>query len=534
MNALVGTGALIRLIVRRDRFALLIWIVLPAFLAASVAAAFNQLYPTPQALQTFAAQVATSPVEVALLGPVFAPTLGGLIAWRWSIMGIVTLGLFSLFTVIRHTRTDEEAGRRELLGSTVVGRHAALSAALIVTFAANLLAALLVAAGLIGIGLPAAGSLALGLAVGGVGWMIASVAGLAAQLTESAGEAQGIAGAVLGLFYLLHVVGAAGENSGTGWLSWVSPVGWAAFIRAFAGERWWVLALLLGTAVLLVPIAFALAARRDIGAGLLPTQPGPAAASPRLRTPLALAWRLQRGILIAWIVVVIVYGTLLGSVAGIVTQQLADNPAMMQFFSRLGGGAQPSDVVFSLFFALSGLVIAVYAIQAALRLRSEEVELHAELLLSTAASRLRWVSSHLAFAAVGPAIVLAVFGLAGGLTYGLGSAQVGYELPRVLAASMAYLPALWVLVGLTAALFGLLPRFTSVSWAGLAGCVLIELGRELDLVSQPVLDISPFTHVPQVLMGQGSAMPLAWLVGVAVVLAAAGLVGFRRRDVGRV
>jgi hypothetical protein len=32
------------------------------------------------------------------------------------------VGLISLLTVIRHTRVEEETGRRELLGSAVVGR----------------------------------------------------------------------------------------------------------------------------------------------------------------------------------------------------------------------------------------------------------------------------------------------------------------------------------------------------------------------------------------------------------------------------
>ena len=32
--------------------------------------------------------------------------------------------LVSVLTVVRHTRTEEEAGRRELLGATVLGRYA--------------------------------------------------------------------------------------------------------------------------------------------------------------------------------------------------------------------------------------------------------------------------------------------------------------------------------------------------------------------------------------------------------------------------
>jgi ABC-2 type transport system permease protein len=534
MNSFAGTSALIRLILRRDRIALPIWIVMPALLAVGIASTFENLYPTAQARQAFAAQVASSPAETALLGPVYAPSLGGLVAWRWIVLGVVVLGLANLFTVVRHTRTNEEAGRRELLGSTVTGRHADLAAALIVTCVADVVAALLVAGGLIGSGLPAAGSLALGLAVAAAGWTIAAVAGVAAQLTESAGTAKGIAGATLGLLYLLRAIGAAGESSGLGWLSWLTPLGWAGEMRAFAGERWWTLALFAGVNALLIAVAGGLATRRDIGAGLLPSRLGPATASPGLRSPLALAWRLQRGMLLGWTAMFAVYGILFGFVANVVADQLLANPAMMDFFNRLGGGAQPSDVVFTLFFAAFGPVSAIYAIQATLRLRTEEVELRAEQVLATSASRRQWVASHLLVAALGSAIVLATFGLTGGLTYGASGAGLGHDLPRVLAAVVVYLPALWVLTGLTVALFGLLPRFVSVSWIVLVGCLLLELGRELQLVSQTLLDLSPFTHVPRVLLGQGAAAPLIGLVAAAALFAAAGLVGFCRRDVSRV
>jgi ABC-2 type transport system permease protein len=534
LGSFAGTSALIRLILRRDRLALPFWIALPALLAAGIASTFVSLYPTAQARQAFAAQVASSPAETALLGPVYAPTLGGLVAWRWIIPGVVVLGLANLFTVIRHTRTDEEAGRRELWGSTITGRHADLAAALIVTFVADLVAAILVAGGLIASGLPAAGSLALGLAVAAVGWTIAAVAGIAAQLTESAGTAKGIAGAALGLLYLLRAIGASGKSSGLGWLSWLSPVGWAGEVRAFAGERWWILALFAGASALLTAVAGTLATRRDIGAGLLPSRLGPATASPGLRSPLTLAWRLQRGMLLGWSAMFAVYGILFGFVASVVADQLLANPAMMEFFARLGSGAQPSDVVFTLFFGAFGPVSAIYAIQATLRLRAEEVELRAEQVLATSASRLQWAASHLLVVALGSALVLATFGLAAGLTYGASGAGVGYELPQVLAAAMVYLPALWVLIGLTVALFGLLPQLASVSWIVLVGCLLLELGRELQLVSQAVLDLSPFTHVPRLLLGQGSAAPLIGLVAAALLLTTAGLIGFGRRDVGRV
>ena len=62
-------------------------------------------------------------------------------------------------------------------------------------------------------------------------------------------------------------------------------------------------------------LAYALAARRDFAAGLLPDRPGPAAAAAGLRSPLALAWRLQRGSFFAWAAVFVVIGFVVGGLA---------------------------------------------------------------------------------------------------------------------------------------------------------------------------------------------------------------------------
>lgn len=443
-------------------------------------------------------------------------------------------GLVSLLTVIRHTRAEEEAGRRELLGATVVGRHAPLTAALAATFGANLALAALVAAGLAALGLPASGSIALGLSFAAAGWTFAAVAGVAAQLAGSVGSARGIALAILGLSPLLRVAGdAGGENGRLLWLSWLSPIGWAQRIRPFADERWWLFAFFVGAAVVLTAAAYALSSRRDMGAGILPPRLGPAAGSPRLRSPLALAWRLQLGGLLAWTVGFVLMGIMIGGVTQSISDILRDSPQIQALLARIGGQTVLIDTFFSAVMSIFAMVASAYAVQAAFRLRSEEEALRAETVLATSVSRLRWAASHLAFAAVGPAVLLAAAGLTTGLTYGLSAGDVGREVPRALAAAMVQLPAVWVLVGIAVALFGLLPRFAGLTWAALVAFLLLgQLGQILQL-SQWLLDISPFTHVPTVLVGEMSLAPLIRLLGVAAALTIAGLVGLRRRDVGR-
>ena len=532
MNGFTGTGALIRLILRRDRFLLLACVVLPALLAVTEAATFNHLYPTAALRQVIASEFASSPAEVALLGPIYAPTIGGLTAWRWSMFNALLVGLGSLLFVIRHTRTEEEAGQFELLGSTVVGHNAALSASMIVTLSADLVIGALVTCGLIGVGLPITGSVALGLSAAAIGWTFAAVAGVAAQLTESAGAAKGIAIVVLGLSYLLRAIGDMNEHGGMYWLSRLSPIGWMSLIRPFADERWWIFVLFISLVIVLTAAAFAISSRRDMGAGILRPRPGPAVASPRLRSPLALAWRLHRGTLLAWTAGFAVYGAMSGGFAKTASDQLAGNLQLKNLLAQMGGSSRLSDGFLTLFLTLFCQVAAIYAIMATLQMQSEETEGRLDPVLATPVSRLRWATSYVLLAAVGTAIVLAAFSLPAGLTYGLSIGNVVYELPRVLAAAMAYLPAIWVMAGIAVALYGLMPRFTFVSWGALLGIILIELLGKILQVNQSILNISPFTHVPKVLVGEVSVMPLIWLAVAAFALTVIGLIGLRRRSIG--
>jgi len=159
------------------------------------------------------------------------------------------------------------------------------------------------------------------------------------------------------------------------------------------------------------------------------------------------------------------------------------------------------------------------------------VEGRADPVLSAPVSRLHWAGSHLFVALATPAILLAVLGLSIGLAFGLGAGDIGGELPRLLARTMVVLPAVWVMAGIAMALYGLLPRFASaLTWAFFAAFLALEMGWELQQVSQAVFSISPFAHVHWAL--QVTAAPLIGLSTIAVVLSVAGLVGFQRRDVG--
>ncbi|MEV0152885.1 ABC transporter permease [Micromonospora sp. NPDC050686] len=527
MTTLTGTRHLARLILRRDRILLPLWVLVLAVLPMTYAASFFELFPTAAERAAYATGTGRNPSIVALLGPLYGESVGALTAQRGGFL-LAIVGMAALLTVVRHTRTEEEAGRRELLAGNVLGRYAGLTAALLVAYAASLLLGLLTAAGLVSAGLPAAGSLAYGLATALTGVVFATLGGLAAQLTESAGGARGIGIGVLGLAFALRLAGDAG---GREWLSWLSPLGWAPRVRPYEGDRWWVLALPVAASVLLAAVAYPLSVRRDLGAGLLPSRLGPATAGRGLSGSFGLAWRLHRGQILWWSVGFGLLGLILGGAAEAAGRSVEGNPRLEEILAQLGGASGLADAYLGATLGLTGMAAAGYGIQAALRMRTEETAGRAEPLLATGTHRSTWLLSHLLFALLGPAVVLLTTGLATGLAYGISIGDVPRELPRMLGAALAQLPAAWVLAGLAVLLFGLLPRLAPLAWAALAAVVLLgQLGPVLKL-DQWLLDLSPFAHTPQVLRPDWSATPLGVLAALALLLSLAGLAAFRRRDI---
>ncbi|WP_106181440.1 ABC transporter permease [Prauserella shujinwangii] len=528
---LAGTWQLVRLALRRDRIVLPIWVLVLGLMASAGAGAYETLYPTQAERESLTAVMANNPSVSLIYGPAYdLSTAGGFTAWRYGTLVATFLALACIFTMTRHTRQEEDTGRHELLASAVVGRYAALTASVIVAGLGSLATGLLITVSLMGAGLPAAGSVAFGASTALVGFVFIGIAAIAVQLAEYSRTANGIASAVLGAAFIVRAVGDASADGS--WLSWLSPIGWATRVRAFADERWWVLALLVAAAVVLTGAGYFLLPKRDVGMSLIPARPGPAAAAPGLRSPFALAWRLHRGALIGWTVGFALMGAMYGSLAAGIGDIIGDSEQSRQMFERLGGADALVDAFIGMTALMVAMIASLYAVQSTLRMRAEESAVRVEPLLATRVSRLGWAASHLVFPLLGTALLLAVAGFCTGLLHGLRVGDVGGQLPSVLGATMAQLPAVWVVAGLAVALFGFLPKAATAAWAVAAAFVLLSMFGPILQLNQAVLNVSPFQHVPNLPAAEFTATPLVWLTVLAVAFTGAGLAAFRRRDIG--
>ncbi|TCO45733.1 ABC-2 type transport system permease protein [Kribbella antiqua] len=530
MTDFAGTGTLVRLALRRDRVLIPLWIVVFVVMAAGSAQASIDLYPDVQSRVEAARTANASPALVSLYGRIFdESSLGAVSLFKLTAFGALLVALLAAILVVRHTRAEEENGRLELLSAGVLGRYAAVTAAFIVSAGTVVLLGLLTALSLMGVGLDTRGSLAFGLTWASAGLAFAGVGAVTAQLSEGARTANGFTAIILGVSYVLRAIGDA--KSDTGWVSWLSPIGWAQQIRPYAGDRFVVALLPLVLLVVTVLGALALIRRRDLGAGLVRPRPGPATASAALRSPLALAWRLHRGSLYGWGFAFLLLGFLVGNIAsnvdGFVTSESAK-----ELVQKLGGVDAITDAFLSTEMGVLGLLASAFGIQAALRLRSEETALRAEPLLATGVTRSRWLGSHVLMALFGTGVLVLLGGLGSGISSGASLGNMGRQLPRMLAAAAVQLPAIWLVTALVVILFGLAPKLVTAGWVLFGTFLLIgQFGAVFDL-PQSVMNLSPYGHTPRLPGGDFSASPVIWLTVIAAALTLASFTTFRRRDIG--
>ena len=535
MTPWTGTARLVRLAIRRDRYTLPAWIISLGVFVGATTAMFNSSLATPQDLFRETSLVANN-TGMRMIGLVSGPTVGGYLLHREYVSLAVLAALMSALAVARHTRQNEELGRSEMLGATVVGRYAALAAAVIVTVLANLALAVVIGVAMSTSGQPVWSSFLAGASVGAVGLVFTGVAAVACQLSSSSRGALGITGGVLAVSFLLSGVG---NMLGTvdprtlrissTWLVWLSPIGWGEQARPFAEDAWWPLLLALPLLGALLVLAVSLVSRRDVGRGLWAERRGQARAGRPLLSPLGLTLRMQRGVLVGWGVALLGFGLILGSLA----KQITESPsAAADYYSQMGRSDVLIDAYRGSMAQIAGMFVAIYVVQVLLRMRSEEASGTLESVLATGVTRTRWIIGHLVTALLGATLLATGFCLFLAVGAGLAMGDLGSQISDMAPAGVAQLPSILVMGAVVLVVVAVLPRWAvPISWSLLiVSFVLGPMFGPAFALPAWLANISPFTHAPLVPAVDLTAGSLIGLLAVSAALATAGLLAIRRRD----
>jgi ABC-2 type transport system permease protein len=523
-----GIRPLLKVALHQDLRNIAPWVVLISALSASSILAYKWIFPDPKDRAELAVTLAGNPALSVIFGAARDLTTPDQFnAWRAGQLGALFAGLMASLAVVRNSRADEDSGQAELIASGVIARTSRLAVAvLIATFASFALGVvcflLTIACG----GDPTA-TLILASTFTGSGLMFAGVAAIAAQLGSEARTASSIAIATLGACYVLR--GYLDSSSAPDWVTWMTPLGWLERARPGTDNNPAPVLLSLALAVTLVLVAFRLQSRRDFGQGLIAPRPGPAEAGVAGHV-WGLAFTLNRGALIAWLLALTGVGVVFGNLATSIGDIVADNPAMAQI---LASGAADSNGLTFAFIAtilqIVAIIAAVAGIQVVMRIHVEEVDYRVEPLLAGSLRRSTYLASNTAIAVLGATVALFLAGSALGLVAHARNDSIAFS--DVIRQALVTAPAVWTLIALAVAAVGAAPSTRLIAWlAVVATFGLTILGPTFKLPGW-ALDISPLRHVPNVTAAAPDWAGLAQLTVVVLLFLLIGFAGFRHRDI---
>ena len=496
------------------------------------AAAYRSTYPTTASRIGFARAFGSNASVRLFYGrPFQLLTVGGYTAWKAGGILVIIAGMWGVLAAVRALRAEEDAGRQELVLAGTLTRRAAYGAAVAAIAAGCLVIGLAMWLGLLAASLPAGESALLVLATMASAAVFAGVGAIACQLASTRRVALEIGSAALAAALVLRVV--ADTSSSLQWLGWLTPLGWSEQVRAFAGARPAALLPSLVVCTATLAAAGAIAARRDVGSGLLPSHDS---AAPRMRglsSASALALRGEAGSLAGWILGTGFFALIIGLVSPSVSKA-GISGTLQKHVKELASVSitKPAGYIglCFLFFVLSTSLFCCSQIAAA---RHEESEDRLETMFSLPVDRSRWLGGRLALA-LGGALVISI---AAGLCAWAGATAegAGVNLPSMLEAGLNCLPAALLFLSLAALAFALAPRASSgIAYGLVAVAFLWDLFGSLVSAPHWVVDLTPFQHiglVPAEPLRLGAA---AVMLGIAALASMAAVWAFSRRDlIGR-
>lgn len=521
-SMVAGLGLMTRFFLRRNWARLLVWLAVIVGMTAVVVAYYKDQFDSPAALAERAFLSGSAGMKT-VFGSVTSTGMGGAIwAEMWMFLAcMLAIGL--VFLVTRTNRADEEHGRSELLRSRPVSRTAALSSTTLILVILLILTAIGVACVFavydIGDGNTVwNSSLVMGASVSGVGLVGVGVALVANQVTTTSRQANALALIALGVFYAVRAVGDLKGNA----LVWASPIGWGQKMDPWGNNLWWPLALTVGLFLVCLIIAFVLQSRRDYGAGIIRSGNGPNRMPNWVTGEFALTVYLGCTGAVAWIVVLALWGMLLGATIDDM-KGLADQLAPLS-------GSNSLDSIIALWVRVTALIAAAMVATQLLNLRSDEETGIMEARLATPVSRWRVFAARLAFTAISTTIALALSGAIMGLIYGVTVSDMDW-VGKLAIASLAYLPSLAVIAGIALACYGWLPRLcTPITWAAIGLAWIIAIVGEMLKIPKTALDQLPFV-APDLPAANPDESTIIVTCAVALALILIGYLGYRRRGI---
>lgn len=524
-----GLGvAVLRHATRLVRRGAVIVMIVSAGMSAVVVQQHRRLFADAVDVASFEALAANPAIRILFGRPVALADPGGFTVWRTGTPLAFVVAVWAMLAVIRITRGDEEAGRWDLLlsGRYRLSRLIGLHTGVVAVFSVGV--GLAVAAAMVAAGAGLGGSVLYGAALALIGVGAAVWGALVGQLTADRRRAATLGAAGLGAALLARMIADGVEP--LAWLHWLTPFGLLGLAAPFAANRMAPLVVLAAAVVMLASAAALVGRGRDLHAGVIPIRDSYPPRTVLLRSLSRFAVRRSLGPALAWGTGVWLYFLVVGLLASSVTAFLAENQAFAELAAQAGFGSLSTvtGYVASL-FALLAIPLGLYGASRVTTAAGDEEARRLTVVFSAPVSRPRWYLAESAAAAAGTVLLAA--GAAAATWVGAAAADAEVSLNEALAGALNVLPVAWLSLGAALLALGWLPDATLLVGAiPAAGGFLLQVLAESLRWPGWIVWWSPYRHLHAVPYEGVDWAGATGMVLVAVILAAAGLVGFARRD----
>lgn len=524
-------GALFKLYLKRDWKKNIIWILGLGLFSGAYVPAFEEIGKGQGLLGMY--ETMKNPAMISMVGPTPVEraadyTLGAMYAHEMLLFCGLFAMILSALHVVSHTRKEEDHGLTELVRSFQVGRQANSLAVITEIVIINILLALFTSVVMISFGvdtISAQGSFLFGASVGMAGILGAAIALVMAQIMPTSSGATGTSLGIVGLLYIVR----AGTDVSNVDLSMVNPMGWTYLTYPFTENNWVPLIYAVAFCIITVIIAFALEGGRDMGAGYLPVREGRESAKKSLLSVPGLFFKLNKGVIISWMVTFVIMGAAYGSIYGDMQTFISSNEVMKQMFSLSGVSIEES-FTGTIMMVMIGMV-SILPIAIVNKLFAEEVRLHLSQIYATKVTRtkLYWTSVILAIIAGIVGILLASVGLGGTAISVMGDSSV-MNIGDFIAAGYNFLPSVLFYIGLAALALGFAPKLGKIIYVYLGySFALNYFGGILNLpdwFSKTAIQ----SWIPRMPVDKFDGTIFITITLISIVFMVFGYIGYSKRD----
>lgn len=539
LSRIYGFGSIYAKSIRDSRLAFLIAAGMLGGLSLAMGAAIPSVFPTAGSRLEIDKLIGGMPSQmVDFFGkPVGLGTFGGYLTWKYGLVFVLATSVWSILSLSGTLAGEASKGSLDVVATAPFGKRR-IALEKLAAHVTLLTLAMAFMAIMLTISSNTYGTAALGDQVS-----LTSSVGFALWLGFTALFFGGLAFALGPILGRGGSAGVAGIALALAWsvnglhldpLTVLSPFGWTANHVALVGQYDWPgLALVgIGAAVLLA-IGVEAFNRRDLGvtAGLsLPTLPDPVLG---VRGPISRAFGDQLPRALAWGIGLGLFGVMLASLVGAMTDQLAGDANLLKVLQQAFPGLDLTtaggflQLFIELFYIVAGFAAATFVAKWA----SDETGGRLEELLATSLPRARWVIAGGLAALAADAVMTLVFALSVGLGASSGSLSAGDAMLG--SVSLGLYGA--ALIGIGVAIGGL----WRTSLAAEAVAVFVVLTYLVGLLAPPlglpewVHQLALTTHFGQPMAGHWDAVGVVACVAIAVIGIPLGAWGMSRRDVER-